>query len=67
MIKCEVCGGTNVQVACWVRINTNEVQDGYWSWNNCDGNWCEDCGEHTRLIYPEHKKAEAPHDPVLPV
>lgn len=47
---CARCGGTNVQHAMWVDVNTDEVHDAFGSWCNGDNSWCHDCGEHTQLL-----------------
>jgi len=49
-ILCAVCKGSNVQTVSWVDANTGEVFEDYWSWNNTDGHWCNDCGEHVMLM-----------------
>lgn len=38
---CAKCGGTNIQVDCWVDANTDEVYDDA----GTDGAWCTDCEE----------------------
>ena len=46
---CKECGGSNVQHAMWVCLNTNKTQDGFGSWCNGDNSWCADCGDHTEI------------------
>lgn len=50
MTICARCGGTNVQVVCWVDPNTQQVLDEYWSHDNNDGTWCNDCDDHTGVV-----------------
>ena len=52
-VRCSKCGGTNVQVAMWVRVNENKIMDDFGSWDFEDTKYCEDCDEHVRLIEPE--------------
>jgi hypothetical protein len=47
--KCKRCGGTNVQHAMWVLLNTNEPKDDFGSWCNGDNSWCSDCDDHTEI------------------
>ncbi len=46
---CRACGGTNVQHAVWVRLNTNEVLEAFGSWCYGDNSWCEDCETHVQI------------------
>ena len=64
--RCCRCGGTNVQVAMWVRPNGLAVVDGG-EWLHDDQDyavqhgyqWCEDCGEHTYLVTDTWAEDEA--------
>jgi len=50
-LVCKKCGRNNVQLACWVYPNTNEVI-GFYSedWRSMNGvTYCEDCEEDTGI------------------
>jgi len=51
--KCTECGGSNVQIAMWVRPNTGEILDMPSSDYDCARlaglAYCDDCEEHTTL------------------
>lgn len=55
---CRVCGGSNVQLVCWVYPNTHEVVSFYSeNWDAGNGvTFCDDCGEDTGIT-------EVPKDP----
>ena len=51
-LVCSNCGGLNVQVKYWVDANTHELM------GDCDDDdasdtWCDDCEDHTGLIFAE--------------
>lgn len=48
-VSCTKCGGTNVQVAMWVRPNTEEILEDFGSWEETDTKYCEDCDDNTQL------------------
>jgi hypothetical protein len=53
MTRCNVCNGTNVQRAMWVRVNTNEMDGDFFDRCPPEGTadtWCEDCKAHTELV-----------------
>ncbi len=54
---CSRCGGTNVQIAMWVRTNTEEVLDDFGSFDETDTKWCEDCEAHVLLFSKDMKRA----------
>lgn len=49
-MRCYRCGGTNVQHAYWVMVNTDEVMDVFGSWNQTDTCYCEDCKDHWPIV-----------------
>lgn len=48
-VRCTECGGRNIQVAMWVRLNENKVMDDFGSWDETDTKWCSDCDKHVLL------------------
>lgn len=52
MIKCELCGGTNIETKFWVNPNTEEISDNA-SYGDSDDNWCRDCQEHVNFTDEE--------------
>ncbi len=55
IFSCEVCGGTNVQHAMWVDLNTDKIEDDYGSWCGDGNSWCCDCQEHTPITMEKKK------------
>ena len=51
MLKCEQCGGTNVQCLAWVDANTNEYKGDFTQ--ESQDQWCEDCQDHVNLIWEQ--------------
>jgi len=53
MIKCELCGGTNIETKFWVNPNTKEVISEVENEGDTDDNWCRDCQEHVSFDFEE--------------
>lgn len=63
-VTCRRCGGGQVQVAQWVRVNTDEIVGDYGSWDSTDTTWCEDCEDHTgvRTAFVHHPECDPDAD-----
>lgn len=59
---CKKCGGTNVQVAIWIRPNSGEILDDFGSPDSYDTTWCEDCDDHTGVTWEPDPPVEKPEE-----
>ena len=50
IFRCEECGGTNVQHAMWVELNTDKIVDVFGSWCEEDSAFCSDCEKATQIV-----------------
>ena len=51
--KCKACGSQRIQVACWVRINEDEIVD-IVDDQDPDNVWCEACKDHSPADYRDY-------------
>lgn len=53
VVRCRVCGGTDVQVVDWTYPNKGVIAgDEPWQADAASGEtWCETCEDHTQLIW----------------
>lgn len=58
--RCKVCGGENVDHACWVTMNTEEPNDFYPDFNSDGATFCADCEAHTELEFAKVPKRYGP-------
>ena len=52
MVRCEQCGGLNIEQKAWIDPNDDTVLDLVDPEDDCvDNCWCRDCQEHVNFIF----------------